>query len=100
VVVEPSRRAGRSVCVRPSRILGDSTGNVEVRSRSSIGQVEDSQPFKGGMIVKFESLADRNAARLLRGRLPAAPFEELEPLREDEVYLHDLIGIDSRPRDG
>ena len=55
--------------------------------------VASSRPFKGGMMVKFEEIADRNAAELLRGKYLFSPFDELAPPAEDEVYLHDLIGM-------
>jgi 16S rRNA processing protein RimM len=44
-------------------------------------------------MVKFEEVTDRNAAELLRGKYLFSPFDELAPPREDEVYLHDLIGM-------
>ena len=55
--------------------------------------IERVRPFKGGLMVKFEGVEDRNAADLLRGRYVFSPFDELEPLGEDEVYLHELIGM-------
>ena len=55
--------------------------------------IERVRPFKGGLMVKFEGIEDRNAADLLRGRYVFSPFDELEPLGEDEVYLHELIGM-------
>ena len=44
-------------------------------------------------MVKFEGVNDRNEAELLRGRYVFSPFDELEPPGEDEVYLHELIGM-------
>ena len=55
--------------------------------------VSESKPFKKGLIVQFEELKDRDSAELWRGRYLLAPFSELPPLKEDEVYLHDLIGM-------
>ncbi|HUQ19652.1 MAG TPA: ribosome maturation factor RimM [Gemmatimonadaceae bacterium] len=55
--------------------------------------IDVARPFKGGFIVKFEGLDDRNAAELLRGRYLLSPFDELDPPGADEVYLHDLIGM-------
>ena len=52
-----------------------------------------SKPFKKGLIVQFEELQDRDSAELWRGRYLLAPFSELPPLQQDEVYLHDLIGM-------
>lgn len=94
VVVEPITDAPDAVFASGRRVLlGDSTGNTSKPGSERALVIEDSRPFKGGMIVKFEELADRNAAELLRGRYLLAPFDELEPLREGEIYLHDLIGM-------
>lgn len=93
VVVEPITDAPDAVFASGRRVfVGDSKGNASVDSTHSL-IVDESRPFKGGLIVKFAELADRNAAELLRGRYLLAPFEELEPLQDDEIYLHDLIGM-------
>ena len=93
VVVEPLTDAPDAVFASGRRLfVGDSKGNASVDSAQSL-VVDESRPFKGGLIVKFAELADRNAAELLRGRYLLAPFDELEPLQADEVYLHDLIGM-------
>ena len=56
--------------------------------------VEESRPFKGGgWIVAFVGLVDRNEAELWRQRYVLAPADELEPVGEDEVYVHDLLGM-------
>jgi 16S rRNA processing protein RimM len=94
VVVEPITDAPDVVFASGRRVLvGDSTGDTSKSGPERVLIIEDSRPFKGGMIVKFEELADRNAAELLRGRYLLAPFNELEPLGNDEIYLHDLIGM-------
>jgi len=94
VVVEPITDAPDAVFASGRRVLlGDSTGDTSKSDPDRALVIEDSRPFKGGMIVKFEELADRNAAELLRGRYLFAPFEELEPLGDDEIYFHDLIGM-------
>jgi 16S rRNA processing protein RimM len=46
-----------------------------------------------GLSRKFEELEDRDSAELWRGRYLLAPFSELPPLDENEVYLHDLVGM-------
>ncbi|HEX5864964.1 MAG TPA: ribosome maturation factor RimM [Casimicrobiaceae bacterium] len=55
--------------------------------------VSDSRAFKKGLLVQFDELRDRNSAELWRGRYLLAPFSELPPLQEDQVYLHDLVGM-------
>ena len=62
--------------------------------------IQSSKPFKGGLIVQFEELADRDSAELWRGRYLLAPFAELPEPAEDEVYLHDLIGMKARRATG
>ncbi len=71
--------------------MGDSNGNVKDRAETLT--IDTVRPFKGGFMVKFDTVADRNEAELLRGRYLLLPFEELDPLEEDEVYLHDLVGM-------
>src|SRR5437762_10494548 len=50
-------------------------------------------PFKGGYIVHFDEIADRTTAELWRDRFLLVPRDELEPLAEHEVYLHELQGM-------
>ena len=96
VVVEPITDTPDVVFAPGRRVfVGDRSGNAptEERGLPSSLTVDYAKPFKGGLIVKFADVADRNAADILRGRYLLAPFEELEPLAEGEVYLHDLIGM-------
>jgi 16S rRNA processing protein RimM len=83
-----------------SRVFaGTSDGDLAVAHNVSGGEdiptltVSDSRPFKKGLLVQFEELQDRDSAELWRGRYLLAPFSELPPLQEDQVYLHDLIGM-------
>lgn len=57
-------------------------------------RVVASRPFRRGLLVRFGGVDDRNQAELLRGRYLFRAIEELEPLREGEVYYHQLIGMD------
>ncbi len=92
VVVEPLTDAPDAVFASGRRVfLGDASGNVKDRAKTLV--VDGVRPFKGGLMIKFDTVADRNEAELLRGRYLLAPVEELEPLGQDEVYLHDLLGM-------
>ncbi|HEY4954439.1 MAG TPA: ribosome maturation factor RimM [Gemmatimonadaceae bacterium] len=94
VVVEPITDAPDAVFAPGRRVfLGDYSGNVPAEEPASSLVVESARPFKGGLMVKFATVGDRNAAELLRGRYLIVPFDELEPLAKDEIYLHDLIGM-------
>ena len=92
VVVEPLTDAPDAVFAAGRRVfVGDARGNV--KNRDVTLTVQAIRPFKGGFMIKFDTVADRNQAELLRGRYLLAPFEELDALGDDEVYLHDLIGM-------
>ena len=92
VVVEPLTDAPDAVFASGRRVfVGDASGNL--KNKTETLTVDGVRPFKGGLMIKFGSVADRNAAELLRGRYLFAPFDELDPLEENEVYLHDLIGM-------
>lgn len=62
--------------------------------------VEHARPFKEGLLVTFQEIADRNEADLWRERYLLVPVEELEPLGDLEVYLHDLPGLRVERADG
>ena len=62
--------------------------------------VERATPFKGGLIVRFAELADRTAADLWRDRALLVPYAELPPPADDEVYLHELVGMRVVHKDG
>jgi 16S rRNA processing protein RimM len=100
VVVEPLTDKPDVIFASGSRVFagtrsGDLAPSRDVKGVEEIPTltVAESKPFKKGLIVKFEELADRDSADLWRGRYLLAPFSEIPPLQEDEVYLHDLVGM-------
>jgi 16S rRNA processing protein RimM len=100
VVVEPLTDKPDVIFATGSRVFaGTSDGDLaivkDVRGEDETPTltVSGSKPFKKGLIVQFEELQDRDSAELWRGRFLLAPFSELPPLQEDQVYLHDLIGM-------
>lgn len=62
--------------------------------------VRRASAFKGGLIVSFDEIADRTAAEPWRDRGLLVPYGELPPPAEDEVYLHELVGMRVVHRDG
>ena len=100
VVVEPLTDKPDVIFASGSRVFaGTPTGDLApVRDVKGVEEIptltiSESKPFKKGLIVQFEELRDRDSAELWRGRYLLAPFSELPPLQEDQVYLHDLIGM-------
>ena len=86
VVVEPLTDKPDVIFASGSRVFaGNSHGDPSV-VRDVMGEemiptltVAASKPFKKGLIVRFEELADRDSAELWRGRYLLAPFGELPP---------------------
>ena len=60
------------------------------------------QPNKHGVaaLVKFEGVVGREGADLLRGQFVYAVEDDLPPLEEGQVYVHDLIGLAVVTEDG
>lgn len=56
--------------------------------------VSAARAFKGGLIVSFTDVRDRNAAELLRGRALLIRADEARPLETGEYFLHDLAGLE------
>jgi 16S rRNA processing protein RimM len=52
-----------------------------------------SRPFKDGLLVQFREIADRNEAEMWNGRHLLVPEDELPPLADGEVYVHELKGM-------
>jgi 16S rRNA processing protein RimM len=93
LVIEPLTDAPDAVFAPGRRVFaGTADGDPAPNKRELV--VEESRPFKGGgWIVAFEGIADRNEAERWRERYLLAPVEELAPIGENEVYLHDLNGL-------
>ena len=92
LVIEPLTDAPDAVFAPGRRVFaGTVHGDPSPDGRELT--VEDSRPFKGGWIVAFTQILDRNEAERWRERYVLAPANELEPAREDEVYLHELLGM-------
>jgi 16S rRNA processing protein RimM len=52
-----------------------------------------SSPFMGGLIVAFEGIDDRTTAESWRDRTLLVPENEVEPPSDDEMFIHDLVGM-------
>ena len=58
------------------------------------------RPQKEGFIAVLKGVTDRNAAEALRGTELLVPRERLPETEDDEVYVHDLIGLAVHLADG
>ena len=107
VIVEPLTDKPDVVFASGSRVFAGTTDDELATAHGVKGKEEvptltvaRSQPYKKGLMVQFEEIQDRDSAELWRGRYLLAPFSELPPLEEDQVYLHDLIGMRVVSTDG
>jgi 16S rRNA processing protein RimM len=92
LVVEPYTSAPEVMFASGARVVAG-TVDGEVADGAPTLTVRKSSPFKGGLIVAFAEIADRNAAELWRERYVLVPTDELTPPGDDEVFQHELIGM-------
>lgn len=100
---EPDRffAAGRRVFA--GTIAGDIARHPADRANPASRQelhVEHVSPYRGGLIVKFDEMPDRTAAEMWRQRYLLVPADEITQPADDEVFMHDLIGMHVRGDDG
>ena len=92
VVVEPLTDAPDAVFAAGRRVFAGTTEGERARDGAELA-VNEVRPFREGLLVRFDRIPDRTAAELWRDRYLLLPVAELTPLAEDEVYIHDLVGM-------
>lgn len=63
-------------------------------------RVESRRFFGGRHVVQFAGVPDRTEAEKLRGMELAVPEDEIGNLPEDQYFVHDLVGMMVRLKDG
>ena len=92
VVVEAITDAPDAVFAAGRRVFaGNAAGDIAT-SRQEL-HIRSVRPFNEGMLVGFDEVPERNAAELWRGRYLLLPADEVPAPADDEVFLHDLIGM-------
>ena len=92
LVVEPITDGPDAIFASGRRVFAGGVSGRPPKDRVEM-HVEHATPFKGGFIVKFAEIADRNTAETWRDRYLLLPTEELDPPDPDQVYVHDLPGM-------
>ena len=92
VVVEPITDEPDVIFAAGRRVVAGTVSGDPAKGAPEL-HVERAQPFKGGFIVHFAEIADRTAAETWRDRFLLVPSDELTPLGEGEVYVHELAGM-------
>lgn len=93
---EPERLFAPGSRVFAGTITGDIANHPADRrnplSREEL-HIEEAMPFRGGLVVKFDAIPDRTAAENWRQRYLLVPASEITQPGDDEVFMHDLIGM-------
>lgn len=92
LVVEPITDDPDGVFVPGRKLVAGTVTGDPAKDRREL-TIASAHPFKGGLIVHFDDITDRVIADTWRDRYLLLPSTELEPLGDDEVYAHDLIGM-------
>lgn len=93
---EPDRFFAEGARLFAGTVDGDPAPDpADRRNRDSRHEltVEHAKPFREGLIVSFAQIPDRSAAELWRQRYLLVPAAELTPPAEDEIFMHELIGM-------
>jgi len=56
-------------------------------------RVENMRTNHGGLLIRFVGVEDRSAAEKLRGLLLMIPADALPPPGDDELYVHEFLGM-------
>ncbi|MGZ8413767.1 MAG: ribosome maturation factor RimM [Gemmatirosa sp.] len=99
LVVEAYTNEPVAVFAAGRRLFGG-TPDGQPLTTPAVLTVRRATPHKDGWIVRVDELADRTAADVWRTRTLLAPLAELPPPDEDEVYLHELVGMRVQHVDG
>jgi 16S rRNA processing protein RimM len=107
LLVESLSDSGEKTFAAGRRLIaGTATGDVLPRPKGMPGEgpielvITRSRPFKGGWLLVVDGIADRSEAEKWRSRYLLAPQSELEPPGENEVYMHDLVGVSVENAEG
>ena len=92
VVIEALTDAPDAIFAAGRRVFAGTRDGVVSPGAPELRIVRAS-PFKGGLIVSFEGIATRNDAEHWRDRYLLLPEDEIEPPSEEEIFIHDLVGM-------
>jgi 16S rRNA processing protein RimM len=92
LLVEPITDAPDTVFVSGRRLFaGTATGDPSPDGQEL--HITSVRQHMESVRLTIREVPDRSAAELWRGRFLLAPRDELPPPADDEVYLHELIGM-------
>jgi 16S rRNA processing protein RimM len=81
----------------PGRVFGLTGSELPGGLRSLT--LRTARPHKGGYLLRFDEIGDRERAERLKGHEITVPADALRPLEKDEFFLHELVGFEVRQDD-
>jgi 16S rRNA processing protein RimM len=92
VVVETITDAPDAIFASGRRVFAGTATGDPAPNRLEL-HVTGVRPFNEGLLVGFAEVPDRNAAETWRGRYLLLPADEVAPPADEEVYVHELVGM-------
>jgi 16S rRNA processing protein RimM len=92
LVVEPLTDAPDAIFAAGRRVFAGTRDGALAQDALEL-HVKRSTPFKGGLIVAFDGIDDRDTAESWRDRYLLVPDSEVTPPSESEIFIHDLVGM-------
>jgi 16S rRNA processing protein RimM len=92
LVVEPLTDAPDAFFAAGRRVFAGTRDGALAQDTLEL-RVKQSTPFKGGLIVAFDGIDDRDAAESWRDRYLLVPEGEVTPPSASEIFIHDLVGM-------
>ncbi len=98
LLIEPKSDVPGAVFA-PGRVVYIGTADG-VRMDETPCTITDAREANAGWIVSLDGVSDRNVAESWKARTVFADAETLPPPDQDEVYMHELVGLTVHTHDG
>ena len=99
VVVEVITDTPGEIFAPGGRVFAGTADGAPTRDPLEL-HIDSARPFKGGLLVHFQEITDRDTADSWRERYLLVPVAELSEPEEGEVFYHELLGMRVRMHDG
>jgi 16S rRNA processing protein RimM len=92
LVVESLTDAPDAVFAPGRRVFAGTRAGALANDKQEL-HIKQSSPFKGGWIIQFAEVNSREESDTWRDRFFLLPDSEVEPPSDDEIFIHELVGM-------